>query len=126
MTTLNQIQVEVVFDYFQYRYFVTEVTDNGFKAKRFCDGVTRDFSEEDLVKVSLVREIEVYNYVAMDRCGVPSIFPAKPKRNRYGDWEYTQTIDGAEVDFGIIISISFMKKLIGRIITNADEPVEIK
>lgn len=126
MTTIEQIKVETIFDYFQYRYVVVSVEEDKFSAKRFYDGVVRQFTSDDLIKISLVREIDVHNYIAVDRCGLPMFFPGKPRKNRHGDWEYTQTYEGVEVDLGMVISIDFMKKLTGRILTNADEPVEVK
>lgn len=105
---------------------VVSVEEDKFSAKRFYDGVVRQFTSDDLIKISLVREIDVHNYIAVGRCGLPMFFPGKPRRNRHGDWEYTQTYEGVEVDLGMVISIDFMKKLTGRILTNADEPVEVK
>ena len=75
MTTIEQIKVETIFDYFQYRYVVVSVEEDKFSAKRFYDGVVRQFTSDDLIKISLVREIDVHNYIAVDRCGLPMFSP---------------------------------------------------
>lgn len=50
MTTIEQIKVETIFDYFQYRYVVVSVEEDKFSAKRFYDGVVRQFTSDDLIK----------------------------------------------------------------------------
>lgn len=57
---------------------VVSVEEDKFSAKRFYDGVVRQFTSDDLIKISLVREIDVHNYIAVDRCGLPMFFPGKP------------------------------------------------
>lgn len=125
MITIDQATVDTVFVYFQYYYVVTKIHFNSITAKRIFDGAVINLNTEKLLKASFVKDIETHNYVAMDRCGTPFLFPGKPTRDKYGDWKYEIACEGTDINFALIISRALMKQLTGRILTNADEPVEV-
>lgn len=64
-------------------------------------------------------------WVVLDKDGEVAIFPGKPKKNKYGYWEYLDGVESEVYNRVIYTSPEVMKKLIGRVLTKDDDPVEV-
>lgn len=125
MITIKDIQEGSHVRFAQHRYLVLEVCPRLFVAKRFRDGVTRTFPESEFKSVALEKPCTASVFVAVSADGIPSIYPWEPKRI-CGDWHCMYEDEGECVHGGVSISWSLMLSLVGRPMTYADEPVEIK
>lgn len=121
---MKNIKVNTQFTYYHYKYFVSEVMDNKFIAKRFVDGCYKEFTENDLDHIIFTNETYPI-FVAVDKDGTPLIFPDKPTKNKYGNWVYETSIEGEYISLGFPITWNLMLKLVNKPLTNMDEPVEI-
>lgn len=126
MITIKDIQEGSHVWFAQHRYLVLEVCPRLFIAKRFRDGVIRTFPESEFKSVDLDKPCVSSVFVAVNSYGEPYIYPWKPYRDKCGDWHCMELVDCEYVDKGVPISWSLMLSLVGRPMTHADEPVEIK
>lgn len=126
MITIKDIQEGSHVWFAQHRYLVLEVCPRLFIAKRFQDGVTRTFPESEFKSVDLEKPCAASVFAAVDAHGEPYIYPWEPERDGCGAWHCMEEVEGEYVDRGVSISWSLMLSLVGRPMTHADAPVEIK
>lgn len=127
MTSINNISIGTRISFNGEYYIITNIKTNVLIAKSLYDGTDRTFTESDFKNIKIWGHYIDTGFIAVDRDGLPAIYPDKPVRDDHGNWHcYEDYMDGY-IEVRVPISWKLMQKITGKtIMTSIDEPVELK